>query len=106
MRVTLNRQPETNQKLLNPQKAKKQKKPDSPAKDTTAGAREISIDRLEEFKSDLYIVFGHQQSMEMDNVRKWIVGEKGFTEGEMIAAIDKMSDDNKLMLAANVLYLI
>ena len=42
----------------------------------------------------------------MDDVRKHIVDEKKFSEGEMMAAIEKMSDDNKIMLSADVLYLI
>ena len=90
-----------------PPESKKQKNTDTPATDTTtATAGEISSDKLEQFKTALYGVFEHQQSLPMDDIRKHIVGQQGFTEGEMMAAIEKMSDDNKLMLSANVLYLI
>ena len=85
--------------------SKRQKKDGSPAKDVQV---EISPDRFEEFKTALFGIFEstRQQNLPMDDVRKHIVDQKKFSAGEMMAAIEKMSDDNKVMLSAEVLYLI
>ena len=86
--------------------------PKRPKKDATPplpeGPVEINVVRLEQFKIALFGIFEstRQQNLHMDDVRKHIVTEKKFSEGEMMAAIDKMSDDNKVMLSADVLYLI
>ena len=84
---------------------KRSKKDASPAKE---GPVEINVVRLEQFKTALFGIFEstRQQNLPMDDVRKHIVTEKNFSEGEMMAAIEKMSDDNKVMLSADVLYLI
>ena len=85
--------------------AKRPKTNISPAKE---GPVEINVVRLEQFKAALYGIFEstRQQNLPMDVVRKHIVDQKKFSEGEMMAAIEKMSDDNKVMLSAEVLYLI
>ena len=72
------------------------------------GPVEINIVRLEQFKTALFGIFEstRQQNLHMEDVRKHIVTEQKFSEGEMMAAIEKMSDDNKVMLSADVLYLI
>ena len=72
------------------------------------GPVEINVVRLEQFKTALFGIFEstRQQNLPMDDVRAHIVGVKKFSEGEMMAAIDKMTDDNKIMLASDVLYLI
>ena len=72
------------------------------------GPVEINVVRLDQFKTALFGIFEstRQQNLHMNDVRKHIVTEKKFSEGEMMAAIEKMSDDNKVMLSADVLYLI
>jgi DNA replication licensing factor MCM3 len=72
------------------------------------GPVEINVVRLEQFKMALFGIFEstRQQNLPMDDVRAHIVGVKKFSEGEMMAAIEKMTDDNKIMLASDVLYLI
>ena len=72
------------------------------------GPVEINIVRLEQFKTALFGIFEstRQQNLPMEDVRKHVVTEQKFSEGEMMAAIEKMSDDNKVMLSADVLYLI
>jgi len=72
------------------------------------GPVEINVVRLEQFKTALFGIFEstRQQNLHMDDVRKHIVTGQKFSEGEMMAAIEKMSDDNKVMLSADVLYLI
>ena len=84
---------------------KRAKKDASPQRETPV---EINVVRLQQFKTALFGIFEstRQQNLPMEDVRKHIVGEKKFSEGEMMAAIEKMSDDNKVMLAAEVLYLI
>ena len=85
--------------------AKRPKKDTSPLPE---GPVEINVVRFEQFKIALFGIFEstRQQNLHMDDVRKHIVTEKKFSEGEMMAAIEKMSDDNKVMLSADVLYLI
>merc|ERR1712001_765484 len=72
------------------------------------GPVEINVVRLEQFKTALFGIFEatRQQNLPMDDVRAHIVGVKKFSEGVMMAAIEKMTDDNKIMLASDVLYLI
>jgi len=72
------------------------------------GPVEINIVRLEQFKTALFGIFEstRQQNLHMDDVRKHIVTDQKFSEGEMLAAIEKMTDDNKIMLSSDVLYLI
>lgn len=84
------------------------KRPKKDASPVPEGPVEINVVRLDQFKSALFGIFEstRQQNLHMDDVRKHIVTEKKFSEGEMMAAIDKMSDDNKVMLSADVLYLI
>ena len=84
------------------------KRPKKDASPVPQGPVEINVVRLEQFKIALFGIFEstRQQNLHMDDVRKHIVTENNFSEGEMMAAIDKMSDDNKVMLSADVLYLI
>merc|ERR1711981_1324393 len=79
--------------------AKRPKKDTSPLPE---GPVEINVVRFEQFKIALFGIFEstRQQNLHMDDVRKHIVTEKKFSEGEMMAAIEKMSDDNKVMLSA------
>merc|ERR1712062_4593 len=98
----LDQEPEEDESRPEP---KRSKKDPSPTKDHP---KEINVVRFEQFKIALFGIFEstRQQNLPMDDVRKHIVDEKKFSEGEMMAAIEKMSDDNKIMLSADVLYLI
>ena len=42
----------------------------------------------------------------MEDVKAAILGKKEFNEAQMMACITKMTDDNKIMLASDVLYMI
>merc|ERR1711992_136448 len=57
------------------------------------GPVEINVVRLEQFKTALFGIFEstRQQNLPMDDVRAHIVGVKKFSEGEMMAAIEKMT---------------
>jgi len=68
----------------------------------------VSDERLEEFKKELFAIFEstRQQVLPMDDVRKKIVDDKGFSNAELMVCIDKMTEENKVMLASNELYLI
>lgn len=67
---------------------------------------EVSEDQVKEFQKALFGAFekSHQQQLHMDEVKKSI-GDK-FDEGQMLACIEQMTADNKVMLSSNVLYLI
>lgn len=66
--------------------------------------------RLKEFKSSLFAVFqsAHAQSVKMqklmDDINK--EREKRFTEAEVRAALTRMQDDNQVMLADDIVFLI
>merc|ERR1719376_1123371 len=88
-------------------------KPSSPKRPRTEAAPEeapveVSAERLEEFKKELFTIFEstRQQVLPMDDVRKRIVEEKGFSNAELMVCIEKMTEDNKVMLSSNELYLI
>jgi len=88
-------------------------KPSSPKRPRTEAAPEeapveVSAERLEEFKRELFTIFEstRQQVLPMDDVRKRIVEEKGFSNAELMVCIEKMTEDNKVMLSSNELYLI
>ncbi|KAM4521970.1 DNA replication licensing factor MCM3 [Odontesthes bonariensis] len=71
---------------------------------------ELSAERLKEFKSSLFAVFqsAHAQSVKMtmlmDNINK--EREKCFTEPEVRAALARMQDDNQVMVADDIIFLI
>ncbi|XP_072218617.1 DNA replication licensing factor MCM3 [Leuresthes tenuis] len=71
---------------------------------------ELSAERLKEFKSSLFAVFqsAHAQSVKMtmlmDNLNK--EREKCFTEPEVRAALARMQDDNQVMVADDIIFLI
>lgn len=66
--------------------------------------------RLKEFKSSLFAVFqsAHAQSVKMtklmDEVNK--ERESRFTESEVRAALARMQDDNQVMVADDIVFLI
>ncbi|KAG7244252.1 hypothetical protein INR49_004390 [Caranx melampygus] len=94
-----------------PKPAKPQREAEEPMEATSqAGAAELSADRLKEFKSSLFAVFqsAHAQSVKMkmlmDDINK--EREKRFTEPEVRAALARMQDDNQVMVADDIIFLI
>ena len=69
------------------------------------------VPRLTVFKATLLKLFKEEraQSLELERVKSFVneenVGSE-FSSSEIMAAIDKMSDDNQIMLADNVIFLI
>ena len=84
------------------------KKPRTEEAEETGEPVQVSAKRLDEFKKELFSVFEstRQQVLPMDDVRKKIVDEKGFSNDELMVCIEKMTEDNKVMLSSNELYLI
>ncbi|KAK2188881.1 hypothetical protein NP493_117g07014 [Ridgeia piscesae] len=79
---------------------------------TAAKDTGITPDRLKKFKTSLLNLFKsrHAQSLELDLVREQLKKEHQdedvFSEDEMFAAIEKMMDDNQVMLSDQVVFLI
>ncbi|XP_030577262.1 DNA replication licensing factor MCM3 [Archocentrus centrarchus] len=71
---------------------------------------ELSADRLKEFKSSLFAVFqsAHTQSVKMSKLMDDINTERQnkFTEAEVRAALARMQDDNQVMVADDIIFLI
>ncbi|KAF7663786.1 hypothetical protein LDENG_00200240 [Lucifuga dentata] len=71
---------------------------------------DLSADRLKEFKSSLFTVFqsSHAQSVKMpslmDDINKQ--RQQPFTEAEVRAALARMQDDNQVMVADDIIFLI
>lgn len=72
--------------------------------------RFVSVTRLKEFKSSLFAVFqaAHAQSVKMNALMSDINKErqKRFTEPEVRAALTRMQDDNQVMVADDIIFLI
>jgi len=79
------------------------------ASDSTAT---ITPDRLKLFKAALLKLFQveHAQSLTLDRIREFLgtelTGDNELDEAELLAAIDKMQDDNQIMMADNIVFLI
>ncbi|XP_026197906.1 DNA replication licensing factor MCM3 [Anabas testudineus] len=94
------------------QKPAKPQREESSAMDVTSQAEdtELSAERLKEFKSSLFAVFqsAHAQSVKMktlmSDINKQL--EKRFTEPEVRAALARMQDDNQVMVADDIIFLI
>ncbi|XP_037100822.1 DNA replication licensing factor MCM3 [Syngnathus acus] len=75
-----------------------------------AEVAELSTERLKEFKSSLLAVFqsGHAQSVKMQVLMDGINKERQvrFTEAEVRAALTRMQDDNQVMVADDIIFLI
>ncbi|XP_031733166.1 DNA replication licensing factor MCM3 [Anarrhichthys ocellatus] len=71
---------------------------------------ELSAERLKEFKSSLFAVFqsAHAQSVTMTNLMDDINKgrESRFTEPEVRSALARMQDDNQVMVADDIIFLI
>ncbi|XP_029902872.1 DNA replication licensing factor MCM3 [Myripristis murdjan] len=98
-----------------PKPARQQEEEDREAMDTSAppalGEQTgVSTDRLKEFKSSLFAVFqsAHAQSVRMttlmDEVNKG--RQSPFTDAEVRAALARMQDDNQVMVADEIVFLI
>ncbi len=82
--------------------------------DTTAEAAStgsdvtVSKEQLTNFQSALFSIFEelHAQQVPMADVRQKILSKTKLTEAEMMACVEQMTNDNKIMLASDILYLI
>ncbi|CAK6963149.1 DNA replication licensing factor MCM3 [Scomber scombrus] len=94
-----------------PKPAKPQREAQEPMEATSqVDDSELSAERLKEFKSSLFAVFqsAHAQSVKMtmlmDNINK--ERETRFTEPEVRVALTRMQDDNQVMVADDIIFLI
>ncbi|XP_058470376.1 DNA replication licensing factor MCM3 [Solea solea] len=92
-------------------KAAKQPREEEPMDATSqADDSELSAERLKDFKSSLFAVFqsAHAQSVKMKTLMDDINKESkvGFTEPEVRAALTRMQDDNQVMVADDIIFLI
>ncbi|XP_042369618.1 DNA replication licensing factor MCM3-like, partial [Plectropomus leopardus] len=100
--------PEISARSPKPTKPQRQEEPMDAT--SQAGDAELSAERLKEFKSSLFSVFqsAHAQSIKMqtlmDDINK--KRESRFTEPEVRAALVRMQDDNQVMVADDIIFLI
>lgn len=91
-------------------KPPKAKAPQEEPMDATAEGEELSVDRLKEFKSSLFAVFqsAHAQSVNMKDLKTDINKgrEKSFSDAEIRTALTRMQDDNQVMVADDIIFLI
>ncbi|XP_077367431.1 DNA replication licensing factor MCM3 [Festucalex cinctus] len=77
---------------------------------SVADAAELSPERLKEFKSSLFAVFqsAHAQSVNMQALMDGVNKERRvrFTEAEVRIALTRMQDDNQVMVADDIIFLI
>lgn len=67
--------------------------------------------RLKTFKTSLFNLFKteHAQSLTVGRIREFVNEEnrgEEFSDAELFAAIDKMQDDNQIMLSESIVFLI
>ncbi|XP_051792527.1 DNA replication licensing factor MCM3 isoform X15 [Acanthochromis polyacanthus] len=85
-------------------------KPQHDEEPMEAGDADLSAERLKEFKSSLFSVFqsAHAQSVKMtalmDDINKQ--RQDRFTEAEVRVALARMQDDNQVMMADDIIFLI
>merc|ERR1719225_1492503 len=100
---------DTDDIISRPKEAKRPRTQEEPSTQSQAAEPvEISDAQLNNFKKELFALFEakHQQQLPMEDVKAAILGKKEFNEAQMMACISKMTDDNKIMLASDVLYMI
>lgn len=92
-------------------KTRKPGREEEEAMDTTVQVdADLSAERLKEFKSSLFAVFqsAHAQSVKMttlmDDINKG--RESRFSEPEVRSALSRMQDDNQIMVADDIIFLI
>ena len=85
----------------------KRLKPDVPAAATGSDVT-VTKDQLTKFQSALFAIFEekHVQQIPIDDVRKHVSAKTKFDEEQIMACIEAMSNENKIMLASDILYLI
>ncbi|XP_036942403.1 DNA replication licensing factor MCM3 [Acanthopagrus latus] len=104
--------PELQAGIPKPSKPRQEEEEEEEAMDATsqAEASDLSAERLKEFKSSLFAVFqsAHAQSVKMntlmDDINK--EREKRFSEPEVRSALRRMQDDNQVMVADDIIFLI
>nr|XP_046149111.1 DNA replication licensing factor MCM3 [Oncorhynchus gorbuscha] len=83
---------------------------DAPVPPSQDGQTEVSADRLKEFKSSLLDVFrsAHAQSVGINSLMESVNKDRDvpFTLTEVRAALARMQDDNQIMLADDIIFLI
>lgn len=91
-------------------KPPKAKEPQEEPMEASAEGEELSADRLKEFKSSLFAVFqsAHAQSVNMKDLKTDINKgrEKSFSDAEIRTALARMQDDNQVMVADEIIFLI
>uniref|UniRef100_A0A8D3DJE7 DNA replication licensing factor MCM3 n=1 Tax=Scophthalmus maximus TaxID=52904 RepID=A0A8D3DJE7_SCOMX len=96
-------------KVLEKEKKRSRKERDSASEDEE-GEEETTSTQLKEFKSSLFAVFqsAHAQSVKMSMLMDDINKERQscFTEPEVRAALARMQDDNQVMVADDIIFLI
>lgn len=87
--------------VTKPPEAKKPRK--EPSTDV-----EVSEEQYGAFKKALFAAFesSHQQQLPLDDVKKAVLDKADIDEAQLMKCIDKMSEDNKVMMASDILYLI
>lgn len=85
----------------------KRLKPDAPEAATGSDVT-VSKEQLTKFQAALFAIFEekHVQQIPIDDVRKHVSAKTKFDEGQIMACIEAMSNENKIMLASDILYLI
>ncbi|XP_041715999.1 DNA replication licensing factor MCM3 [Coregonus clupeaformis] len=94
-----------------PKPAEAEEEPmDAPVPPSQDGQTEVSADRLKEFKSSLLEVFrsAHAQSVGMNSLVESVNKDSDapFTLTEVRAALARMQDDNQIMVADDIIFLI
>lgn len=83
---------------------------DAPVPPSQDGQTEVSADRLKDFKSSLLEVFrsAHAQSVGINSLMESVNKDSDapFTMTEVRAALARMQDDNQIMLADDIIFLI
>jgi len=69
------------------------------------------LNRLKTFKSSLFKLFKqeHKQSLSMNQLRQQVDADHPgveFSDAELWAAVNRMQDDNQIMVSDNIVFLI
>ncbi|XP_061742523.1 DNA replication licensing factor MCM3 [Nerophis ophidion] len=92
-----------------PKRAKADQAAEEPAQVSSEDG-ELAADRLKEFKSSLFAVFqsAHAQSVKMQALMDAVNKDRevGFTRQEVGVALRRMQDDNQVMVADDIIFLI
>lgn len=93
-----------------PSRSQRAEEEESMEASSQAEASELSADRLKEFKSSLFAVFqsSHAQSVKMASLMEELNKERQqrFAQDEVRAALARMQDDNQVMVADDIVFLI